>query len=353
MPVKTRNPSLDLIRVIATFSVLSVHFFLNTQFYETTVAGPRMFVMVLARTFFMVCVPLFLLLTGYLCGRKTLSLNYYRGIRRTLETYLVVSILCLALRRLLLHETIFLPFAIISIFNFSASSYAWYVEMYIGLFLLIPFLNLLYNGLGTKRKKQLLILTAALLCSAPTLLNLYIKILPDWWTNLYPVLYYFIGVYIREYDIPLPRRINVLLLGICCLLFGSFNYVVNYGDFFRWRDYVDWNGFQNVIDSVLLFLLLLHLPAEKAPQPCIATLTKVSTLSLGLYLSSSVTDQLIYPRLNAAVASMPMRMNYFLPASFCSFLAALILSQIASWLMLPLDATAARISVLVKKHAAK
>ena len=36
--------------------------------------------------------------------------------------------------------------SIIYIFNFTACPNAWYLEMYIGLFLLIPFLNIIYNN---------------------------------------------------------------------------------------------------------------------------------------------------------------------------------------------------------------
>lgn len=74
-----RNLNLDLIRSIAVFSVLSVHFFLNNGFYEYPVDGGRMYMMVAMRTFFMICVPLFLILTGYLMNKKKLSIEYFSG----------------------------------------------------------------------------------------------------------------------------------------------------------------------------------------------------------------------------------------------------------------------------------
>ena len=42
---KKRNINLDMIRVIAVFSVLSVHFFLHNGFYEEIVVGKRLFFM--------------------------------------------------------------------------------------------------------------------------------------------------------------------------------------------------------------------------------------------------------------------------------------------------------------------
>lgn len=72
-----RNTNLDVIRCIAVFEVLSIHFFLNNGFYSTIVNSFEMYKQIFFRTFFMSCVPLFMILTGYLMSNKTLSLKYY------------------------------------------------------------------------------------------------------------------------------------------------------------------------------------------------------------------------------------------------------------------------------------
>ena len=59
---------------------------------------------------------------------------------------------------------------ILSILDFSADSYAWYIEMYIGLFLIIPFLNILWNNLNDVGRKWLII-TLLGLTALPSLLN--------------------------------------------------------------------------------------------------------------------------------------------------------------------------------------
>ena len=45
-----------------------------------------MFLMTLMRTAFMVCVPLFLMLTGYLMHQKQLKKGYYTGILKPWES---------------------------------------------------------------------------------------------------------------------------------------------------------------------------------------------------------------------------------------------------------------------------
>ena len=61
-----RNLNMDLIRVMACFLVISVHFFPNTSFYAQPIVGGPMFALTFIRNFSMSCVPLFMILTGYL-----------------------------------------------------------------------------------------------------------------------------------------------------------------------------------------------------------------------------------------------------------------------------------------------
>ena len=68
-----RSSALDITRIVALFTVISVHFFLNNGFYSEPMFGKRMLVMTVMRSAFMICVPLFIMLTGYLMSRKSLS----------------------------------------------------------------------------------------------------------------------------------------------------------------------------------------------------------------------------------------------------------------------------------------
>ena len=324
---KTRSCNLDIIRCTAVFTVILVHFFFTSGFYRQTVSGERMFLMVFLRTLARVCVPLFMLLTGYLMRRKTLSLAYYKGIRKTLAIYLLASLACLAYRWFVAHETVTLSSAILGILGFQASGYAWYIEMYIGLFLIIPFLNLIYNGLSSKKGKLLLIATFLALTTLPSLINLfdlhtpgwwaqpsisqsYDKLIPAWWEGIYPITYYFIGAYLSEYGSPLRKRWSFPLLMGALLLFSVFNYYRSYGGVFQWLSFTDWPGFECVITSVLTFMFLLRLPAQSLPGWVKTVFAKVADWALGAYLVSWMWDEYAYPKLNALVNPMPVRLNY-------------------------------------------
>lgn len=77
--MKERNINIDLIKCVAVFSVISVHYFSNIGLYKDLIIGNRMYIGVMFRTLFMICVPLFIIVTGYLMKNKTLSKKYYFG----------------------------------------------------------------------------------------------------------------------------------------------------------------------------------------------------------------------------------------------------------------------------------
>ena len=308
--MKQRDRNADLIRCVAVYSVLSVHFLLNSGFYSVPVVGWDMLIMCMVRSLFMVCVPLFMILSGYLMWQKVLSRRYYRGILKTLEIYVLASIACLLFKRFAQGESITLRSALLGILDYDAANYAWYIEMYIGLFLMIPFLNLAYHGLKSRREKQVLILTMVLLTFLPNMLNnfnltqpgwfaapssseTYDPLVPGFFTAMYPITYYFIGAYLREYDWKISRKSNLLLLVLAVVLFGCYNFYRSDGGNFVWAANSTWGG-ENLITAVLLFTLLLHVNLERMPRMLQGAMLYISQISLGIYLVSWIFDKIVY-----------------------------------------------------------
>lgn len=104
-----RNLNLDLIRCVAIFFVISVHFLLNTSFYSTAVYGKKMYLLILFRVIFMSCVSLFIMLTGYLMNKKEPTKEYYKKISRVVVTYVICSLLCVLFRTLYKGKAFLLP----------------------------------------------------------------------------------------------------------------------------------------------------------------------------------------------------------------------------------------------------
>lgn len=200
---------IDIVKIIAAVMVTCVHFYYRTGFYSAIpISGPEYIFPISVLWIFYTCVPLFMITTGYLMTNKTLSAKYYTGLIRILVFYLICSTASMFFRRSAGAEFT-LWTALRGYLQFNMCDYAWYVEQYITVFCMIPFLNLAYHGLKSKGQKLVLTGTACVLfMAAPSLYlgfdpNDQIKLLPLYALRAYPIAYYYIGSFLREYP---PKR---------------------------------------------------------------------------------------------------------------------------------------------------
>ena len=343
---RRRDWRLDLVRALAIFEVISVHFLLNNGFYGHAVVGGRMGAMVLLRAVSITCVPLFMLLTGYLVRGGECSKRFYSKLGSVFYTYVAASLICLLYSALVNGEQQSLLSAIVGILGFKAAPYSWYVEMYIGLFLLIPFLGSLWNALS-KRMRLVLIATVFAVSFLPNVTNVYVvedpswwakpssstaydKLLPAWWLGIYPVGYYFAGRWLAEYGLPLNKAKTAGLLIVCVIALGAFDWWRSHGAKYIWGE---WNAYGSLLVAaiaILIFWGCMLLP-EKRPRIA-GVLEFISRYSLGAYLVSWIWDQTFYPLLADAVSSVPMRLEWYfaiVPAVFvCSIITAFLIEGV-------------------------
>ena len=322
-----RDLNLDLARSTAVVFVLFLHFVMGSGWYALPNVGFSAWVMNLCRSLFITCVPLFLLLSGYLCNSKRLSARYYLGLVRIYVIYLLSCAVSLLVRGLVLKEALDLRTIVGGIFNHSANEYSWYVSMYTGLFLMIPFLNTAYHGLPGRREKLVLVWTMVYLTAVPSLLNVGVSLYYIWWMHLYPLAYYFIGAFLSEYRPHIRPRTLLLLLAAALLAAGSLNYVASHPNPFHWADYSWYDGFETMGISVLVFLLLLNLDLSRCPKKAAACITGLSRLSFSVYLFSNVTDMLFY---RVGQALIPGGYPWLWAYLFCA-LASLVGSVLLAW----------------------
>lgn len=286
---------LDLIRVVAIFFVIAGHFFyLNTSYRNVPIQSVSIFVQRMMMSVFYVSVPLFMMLTGYLNCNKTLTKKYYKGMVRVLIAYLFFSIVTIAFRKYYLGEELSLVQWVLKIFNYSAIPYAWYIEMWIGLALLTPFLNYLYHAIPTMKQKLLLIATLFVMTSLPNTINDRVELLPDYFhVACYPLLYYFMGSFIREYQPTIKVWVGCTII----FLVSLFNPVVTL--LLAGPDSVDLGfggkamGGCSAFIAVAIFLMLYR---KDIRVVCIKRwVTHCSMVSLEMYLCCYMFDQLYYP----------------------------------------------------------
>lgn len=323
-----RVAGLDIVRTFAILFVIGSHFFLHSGFNKAEFSSFPMFVLAMLQTLTMANVPLFLMLTGYLNLNKTISRKYYRNGIRVIVSYVVISVITIFFRRYWLHEDTGIVKGMLSILDFSAIPYAWYIEMWIGLFLLTPFLNILWKNIDTRRHKHVLLTTMYLLTALPDCFNRYgFYLVPGYWELLYPVAFFFAGAYIREYQ---PRFSAKRLIAIClgiCLINPTVNMLL-----FSHRPMLhligDGNGIFVMPMTVLFFLIFYH--RDIRTRWLKKSLAEISVLSLDIYLFSWIFDSMVYPWLSSVKPSMqnPLILLYYIAAVgsvfSLSFLAALI-----------------------------
>lgn len=335
MTEKKRNLNLDLIRCLALFLVPCIHGLDNTGLYSIALTTAADKAMVGVKLIVTNCIPLYLLLSGYLCCRKRLSARYYLGYVRIYLVYLLCAVPCVLLEYFYEHSLHSLSDIIGSVINFYCCGYAWYIMMYAGLFLMIPFLNLIYQGCATQRQKQLLIATFFALSILPSLLNSYVHLYSLWWEKLYPLCYYFTGAYLRDYMPKVkPSRIFA----------GAAAFIVGYGVFFFYTRHGEGAALCDLYQtswsiyllSCLLFIGLFNLRLDRIPRKLAALLSRVSDLALPAFLLTWVPDGLLYPVMVRIAPAVHDRYIWLLATVPISFFSALLMALVVDWVFRPL-----------------
>lgn len=303
-----RDSRLDLIRIFSLFCVAGIHFFLNSGFYSQMVPGKRMFIMCIFRSFFIICVPMFITLTGYLMNKKTISKKYYKGLFKTLIIYLICSVIYFIFSKLYLHEEISIIMFIKNLLSFDGTRYSWYIEMYIGLFLLIPFFNIIFNNLNSQKETKILLFTLMILLGVPSIMNIF-KISINWWESIYPIFYYFLGAYLSKYKINLSRFCNILFLIITLILDGLLNFYISNGVEYTWGTWNTYSSLLIMISTFLVFNLLLNIKINDNKTKSFILKT-LSDACLGAYLISCIFDNIYYDKLANIIPIVKDRFIY-------------------------------------------
>ncbi|MCA1320506.1 acyltransferase family protein [Bacillus tianshenii] len=291
----SRFTGIDLIKALATIFVVSVHFFLNTYFYQQPLEGDNMFLQTYLRMLFLICVPLFLITTGFLVAEKTPTKAYYRKIVPVIVIYIFYSILMILFRKYYLGEEMTLMNSIWGIFTFQANSYSWYINMYIGLYLIAPFLNLMYKNIPTKKQKLWLVMILLFMTAVPGFLNgkmgWNVIAAPNYWSAIYPITYYFIGMYIKDYQVKVNKKYGslALILLVLAVTFLEFSFAGG-GKFVAAVGY--YASLVIVMEATLFFLLFYDVKINN--KFVLKPITLISLLSLDIYLASKISDTFIY-----------------------------------------------------------
>ncbi|MCR5602384.1 MAG: acyltransferase family protein [Lachnospiraceae bacterium] len=303
-----RLPGLDLVRSTAALFVVSVHFFFNCGYYSTPLNNRVTFVMTAARWLFLCCVPLYMMLTGYFKCNKDIDKAHYMSLIPVFAAYFVISTIKIFVGNYYYGKVYGIKEALAAMGNYTIG---WYVGFYLSLMAIAPFLNRLWHALKSKKEQHILLISLAMVttlypiialpaASSNTLIASVSSVVelaaPNYWQMMYPLLYYFLGCYLRENR----PKLNKLLLIAVIVILPIINAVISYkyaaGGNFNWSilGTVDcgYNCITVAVCAAAIFLLLYDIDIKNGFIKKILAL--ISSVSLEIYLFSGTLDIIIF-----------------------------------------------------------
>lgn len=332
MLLAERKPGVDLFRLLGLLFVNGLHAFLYNGFYDEPQVGVTIWVADSFRWLFFGCNGMFMLLTGYLKTIKPWNRKYYKGLLAVLIGYVLTCVISYPIRYFLLGEKDGFMVWVERFYTFS--NYSWYVEMYIGLILLSPALNLALDSMQTPRQIWLLTGSVVLVTTLPTITPL--NLLPDWWTALYPLGYYMIGAAIRRTKLKIPAVAGLLGAALCAAGMGLASLLTtNGGKFNTGFAQGGYGGFWTTLMVTCLFIGVYRFRAGKR------TGKLLSFCAAGVfegYILSRLLDVWIYKTVkfwHSPESYILIFLCITIPVFLVSILAGRLVHSISTWIAAP------------------
>ena len=89
---------IDFLRLFALLLVIFLHYWSFQGLYQTKTVGIQPFLALMMRNFAMICVPIFMVITGFLNVNKSVSSGYILGLKKS------ISFICFAVLLFLLQK---------------------------------------------------------------------------------------------------------------------------------------------------------------------------------------------------------------------------------------------------------
>lgn len=299
--MKERKLNIDILKCIAIIFVVAVHFFLHTNYYGRSYTFKSIFLSSFIWMIFMTCVPLFIMTTGYLMKDKTYSKSYF------IKLLPVIGIYCLAASIYTFFDVRVINidyFGKLLVNIFSFSHYAWYVNMYIGLYLMIPFLNAGFKSFNNRRSQAIALGVLVLLTVIPATLSLFNNneqkymilshLIPDYWKGLWPITYYLVGAYIASFK----KKSNIKELVLVIIIVDVLS-VLGLSAISESSFGIEYGVLSVFLLSSLIFYSVIQLKVVIKNEWLQRVILFISKNTLPIYLLSVIGDLYWYPKIIA------------------------------------------------------
>ena len=321
-----RQSGIDLVRITGLFFVVGVHQFLYNRFYYEPQIGIHMWAADVFRWLFFCCNGIFMMLTGYLRCGKTGFRDCYRGLGGILLSYTLCCFIIYPIQYVLGDKTSILT-CIHEYLTFG--NYAWYVEMYIGLILFSPVINL---GLKHMTDRELTVFAGIMFFVTSVHYISPLNLIPDYWSSLYPVTYYLLGALIRRRQPRVKPWQGLGLALLVSMLLAVFS-IISTDEGFSKGFTQGYGGFWTMLTAAGVFLGLYRIhPGERISGV-------LAFLAGGVfegYLLSKVFDIWTYPlfkQLHRPGQFWKLFLVVTVPTFICTLLLGKLVNCLSTWLI--------------------
>lgn len=221
---KNENYSIGIgeAKILCMFFIVLLH----TLGHGGVIAGTELLsinyeIMWLMKCFCLCAVNCYAIISGYLLVNKSFKLSRIFKLWIEVEFF---SIFVVIISMLIPGNTVSGRQLVLSFFPFLSKQY-WYFTIYVGVFFLTPYLNLMVRKFSKKSIEKMLITIFALVCIIPTIINFDLFETPT--GSLFWMCYcYLIGGYIKQYGVRINRPLFLYGLGAIVMWGGRFAYEV-------------------------------------------------------------------------------------------------------------------------------
>ncbi len=330
MQEKTRNITIDMLRIMAMFMIIVFHCFNNTNILERGImSDTNGIIAMFLRVITNVANGIFFIISGYYLIHKKFKLKHILNLwGKTILFSTLAAIIAYFLHLPIKWEQVIFPIL---------TGEYWFITAYIFLYLMYPFYNLLLNQLTKKQMQYLL----GILFIVVSIFNIVFQYNAFFGSLPVALLYYTIGAYVKQYYKPKEKSYHIgkcIIIWIIATIIYFFvfalrvqnlenNFVkifVNhlYGDFFNFK-----NPF-SVLMAFYIFIAFYQKTIKSAKvQKCITWITP-SILSVYLiHENTNLNIYWLYMGIND-LATSPWCIPYILLVSLGVFIICIIIDGI-------------------------
>lgn len=286
--IRQKNYNLEIIRMFSFVMVIAIHVAnYYCRAYESVSTGEYVFAL-LINTISRVSVPCFFMLSGaLLLGKKdTIEKGLYRARDMLIKLAFWSIVYYFFNTYLVFQET----FSFSDFWYEPAEAHLWYLYVLIPIYVMLPFLQVLSNGMDEKLEKVWVVIGFVWLTGVYVVSVLkkdFYYALPIFGDRSY-IYYFFMGHLIQKYKERLPFKTKhyFLISGICCGIVSGMTMTVTFIEQKHYEKFLNYGNPFLVLAAISFFAMILCLPQEKLhlTEHARQTIDTWSSCSFGIYI---------------------------------------------------------------------